>query len=353
MMEQETSYAMTETTSQLAATAEPIRYSRQFPPFQPAFGLRGPHAQTLLGVYAASSVQPYRAVTYRYTMPDGDELVLHDDQPSTWQVGQRVILLVHGLTGSHLSPYMVRMTTKFNALGYRVFRLDLRGCGAGLALARRPYHCGRSEDVHAAVLEISRLTDDSPLTVVGFSLGGNITVKLLGELAGDSCGGLDSGVAICPPLDLLQSSDILQRFPNCLYDRHFTKQLKRSVSELQQLRTDLPQIELPARVRNIRQFDDHYTAPASGFENALDYYAQTSGRHFISHVQHPLLVIAALDDPLIPGQVYDEITPAAAVDLYLTKHGGHMGYYARHGIDPDRRWMDWRIVDWVRALVRR
>ncbi len=162
-------------------------------------------------------------------LDDGDQIVLHDDCPDGWRPGDRAALLIHGLAGCHESGYMVRIAHKLHAAGVRAFRMDLRGCGAGAALARLPYHSGRSEDARAALVAIAELAGGSPTTLVGFSLGANIALKLLGELGQAKCGNLDSAMAVCPPIDLAACSRQIARGGNRLYDRHFVHLLLRQL----------------------------------------------------------------------------------------------------------------------------
>ena len=164
--------------------------------FRPHPLLRGGHFQTLAGFYLTGRPLAYKAQQHRVALADGDQLVLHDDQPADWQPGDRAALLIHGLAGCHQSSYMPRVAAALEERGIRVFRLDLRGCGAGVGLARMPYHGGRSEDAAAALETLTRLCPDSPVALVGFSMGGNIALKLLGELGDGRCGHLDCAVAV-------------------------------------------------------------------------------------------------------------------------------------------------------------
>ncbi len=330
-----------------AYVAELPTLSADFPPFVPARWLAGGHLQTLGGVFWPNRGFPYRATQFRFMLEDGDELVLHDDCPAGWRAGDRAALLIHGLTGSYQSHYMKRVAHKLSVRGIRAFRLDLRGCGAGVGLARWPYHCGRSEDARAALGEIARLCPASPVTVVGFSLGGSITLKLLGELAGANCGGLDSAITVCPPIDLARCSENLARFPNRIYDKHFVKHMVKHVYSTRQLRPDLPFERFQKKPRYIKDFDHEFTAPFGGYGDVATYYNLASGKKYLPLIRHPLLLVAPHDDPMIPSLLYDAAEKSPWVDLQHPAGGGHLGFVARRGIDPDQRWMDWRILDWI------
>ena len=323
-----------------------------FPPFVPHPLIRGGHAQTIAGAYLMTWGATQRARQHVVTLADGDQVVLHDDCPAGWQAGGRVALLIHGLSGSHASPYMQRAVARLTSRGIRVFRLDLRGCGAGLALARLPYHSGRSEDAAAAIECIAGLCPGSPLTLIGYSLGGNITLKLLGELGERSCGGLDSGIAVCPPIDLAQCAQRIGSRSNCLYDRHFVRMLERSVTVKRRLRPDVHAMPAGPRPRTLREFDELYTAPVSGFGTAENYYRLASARPRLGDVRRPTLIIAADDDPMIPCELFRDVPPSEHLQIHVTRGGGHLGFIAKAPVrtDADRRWLDWRILDWVLAI---
>lgn len=314
-------------------------------PFVPHPLVRGPHLQTLAGAYLPGERLAYRARQRQVPLDDGDALVLHDDQPDSWRPGDRAALLLHGLAGCHLSPYMQRIAAKMAARGARVFRMDLRGAGAGADLAKRPYHSGLSDDAAAALEFIARLCPDSPTSLVGFSLGANIALKLLGELGEASCGGLDRAVVVSPPVDLAACCERLARWPNTFYDRHFVRLLRRHVRR---------GVQTPPRpaagrdwqsARRLRDFDDAFTAPLWGFGSAENYYRQCSSGAFAARVRRPTLVLAAEDDPLVPGELVRRVAWPSCAQLLLSRHGGHLGFVARTGLDPDCRWMDWRVVE--------
>jgi len=303
--------------------------------------------QTLAGVYWPSVKYPYSAARHEVLLDDGDRLVLHDDRPASWSAGDRVALLMHGLAGSHLSGYMVRCAAKLAACGVRAFRLDLRGCGAGFGLARWPYHSGRSEDAAAVLQFLAQLCPGSPVSLVGFSLSGNIALKLCGELGDASCGGLTDCLAVCPPIDLAACSRRLAAARNRLYDRHFVRLLLAQLQEKHAQRGDAPGGDYTHRPRTLYAFDDTYTAPVCGFGDAANYYAQASASRVLTKIRIPTRVIAAADDPLIPADVFRETALSTMVDMQISSGGGHLGFIAGKSGDADNRWIDWRVVDWV------
>jgi len=326
-----------------------------FPDFQPHRLLLGAHAQTLAGAFAPVKLPAYTARREVVPLPDGDHVVLHDDCPVAWQPGTRVVLLVHGLGGSHESGYMRRIAAKLNARGIRAFRMDMRGCGAGAALARLPFHGGRSADVEAALQAIDRLCPGSPISLAGFSLGGNVILKMLGELGSNVPAALDRAVAFNPPLDLYTSVQHILQPANRYYQKYFLRSLLRlardrseRLAETTKSRRDRAAFR-QSGCRTILDFDQNYTAPICGFQNAEDYYRRSSAAPLVGAIRVPTLIVTAADDPLVPVGMFTRLANSPAVVTRLVSGGGHLGYIGRRGIDPDRRWMDWRVVDWSLA----
>lgn len=283
----------------------------------------------------------------RVALPDGDQLVVHDDAPADWPPHGRAALLVHGLAGSHQSPYMQRIAARLLDHGVRVFRLDLRGAGAGLGLARLPYHAGRSDDVRAVILAIHALCPAARLALVGFSLGGNIALKLAGEVGGSPLGGLERVMAVSPPVDLAACIHGLATPVGRLYDGYFVRMLLRQMEGSRQRSPDGVWPTWPRRPRRLLEFDDWYTAPVSGFGDAANYYRQSSALGFLPQVELPTLILTARNDPLVASGPLESARLPSNVSTLVTPGGGHLGFLARRGSDPDARWMDWRVVDWV------
>lgn len=316
-----------------------------FPEFQSHPLLKGGHRQTLFGFLFRGAGYAAGQETYTVPLPDGDQLILHDDAPDVWEPGGSTALLLHGLAGCHGSAYMVRVGQKLNRRGIRVFRLDHRGCGAGTHLARYPYNAGRSEDVREAVRKIREICPASPLAVVGFSLSGNMVLKMLGE-DGSRNGVPECAVAVNPPVDLALCGEALSRRENRIYERHFVKLLCRQVQQRVNRFPEAPRPAWTSLPDRLRAFDDGYTAPASGFRGVDDYYARCSGNQFVPSIRIPTLIVTSRDDPLIPVSSFETLCTEAVTTL-IAPHGGHLGYIGRRNGDPDRRWMDWRIIDWI------
>ena len=315
-------------------------------PFQPNRWIPGGHAQTLAGFWLPADDFPYTAQPRHVELDDGDTIVLHDDRPAGWKSADDVAMLVHGLCGCHGSGYMQRITAKLLARNLRVFRMDMRGSGAGAELARHPMHSGRTGDVAAALLRIAELCPASRVSLVGFSLGGNLVLNSAAEI-GTATGNLAQVLAVCPPIDLIASSRFMARPAARIYERHFVRLLLEHVKQRNRRLHELPPIELPRRPRSLAEFDHHVTAPLAGFSSGDEYYRETSPAPRLGAIRIPTSILAAANDPLVPVDSLKLASEAATLETWITTSGGHLGFISNGRQDPDRRWLDWRVVDWV------
>lgn len=314
-------------------------------PFLPLF--KNPHLATLAGNFWKRPVSetrwPRQAVHYR-TEPDVEVLV-HSQRPDGDPRGELVI--VHGLEGSSDSGYARSLSYAALVRGFAVHRFNMRSCGDSEALALSGYHAGQTSDL-LAVLRQRRAAGAPPLFIVGFSLGGNVSLKLTGEL-GDRGPELLAGVcAISVPIDLAVCAQALERPANGLYQNRFLERLK---ARIRRRHLQAPQIysldHLP-KVRTIIDFDNHYTARLFGFGTAANYFATQSSNQFLDRIRVPTLVIQSKDDPMVPFQMFDH--PAFARNPFLklvaVDHGGHVGFVAR---GESRFWVDATVLDWIEA----
>ena len=331
------------------------------PAFEPPWWMKNPHVQTILPTFVPQRLPEHAAVLRRVDLADGDALAVHDDCPADWAPGGKVAVLSHGLADHHRTPLLVRLTEKLTARGVRVFRWDMRGCGAGLAWARRPYHAGCSGDLAAVVDAVigwcradadgaTRASAADPdVTLFGVSLSGNVLLKYLGEAPGHVPPPVRRAVAVNPPIDLVAGVESIGSRVNRVYDRHFTGVLLKHLDAWWEARPDAWRPPAGPRPRTLHGFDDWFTAPAIGCRDARDYYERSSAAQFIPAIGTPTTIITSRDDPLVPFEMFaaDRVAYPPCVRLVATDHGGHVGFVGRKGVDPDSRWLDWRVVEIV------
>lgn len=315
--------------------------------FNPHPYFRGGHAQTLAGAFLPWPYETYRAIQHSLPLDDGDTLILHEDKPAELEADAPAVLLVHGLGGCHRSAYMRRLAQKLRDRGAWVWRLDLRGCGAGADLARSGTHCGRWNDVRKAIEFVSESIHEHSLHLVGFSLGGSHSLHVAADQGSTRIGNLSSLLAVCPPVDLRAVEKRLNEPTGRPYDRHFLKTMWREFCERAKRFHDAPWIEVARVPRRVREFDEQVTAPLAGYRDADDYYTRTSVGPRLGEIRIPTRIITAADDPIVPAEPLVYHARATRVEVQVTKHGGHLGFVGRRGADPDRRWIDWRVIEWV------
>ena len=310
--------------------------------------LRGPHLQTIAAAKLALWRREPPGEVEVVTLPDGDRIALVVSTPPQWRPDNPSVLLLHGLCGCHQSSYMMRLALKLWQRGIRAIRMNMRGCGAGAGLARQPYHSGRSPDVLAVLEYLRRRWPASPVTLLGFSLGGNVMLKFAGELGPQAQELCTQVIAVCPPAELAACSRLLGQPSNRLYERYFMRRLLAAVAERHRLFPDLAPVNLPVRL-SLYQFDNLYTAPQCGFADADDYYARSSAASLVPHIALPCCILFADDDPVIDAAVFDGVALPPNVEVVRTPRGGHMGFLGCPGLPGGYRWMDACLLDWIGA----
>ena len=320
-------------------------------PFRPLPLLANAHLQTIVAARLYLPIEPPSVIRI-IPLPDGDHIALEVATPAAWQPAQPTVVMVHGLCGCHRSPYMMRIAYKLWRRGLRAVRLNLRGCGSGAGLARLPYHSGRSADVWCVLQALHRDTPQSPTTVLGFSLGGNIVLKMAAELGAMATPYAEQVIAVCPPADLAACSRLLSQPANHLYEQRFMRQLRTAVHELQRHFPDLPQVTLPPQL-SLHEFDNIFTAPRCGFQDAADYYARCSAAPLAPRITLPCRILFANDDPFIDATAFATVDLPSNVQVMHTRHGGHLGFLGWPGSAGGYRWLDTTLLGWIAAIDRR
>jgi predicted alpha/beta-fold hydrolase len=265
---------------------------------------------------------------------DRASVVLH--RPRAKAAGRRpVVILIHGLTGCEDSVYMCASTTYLLQAGFPVLRINLRGAGASRPHCGLTYHAGRTEDLRFILAAMPPAVTADGMVAVGFSLGGNLLLKYLGEAG--SRAPLLAAATVSAPLDLLATAYRIGAPRNALYHWYFLRECQREVLAPASIVTKAER-RAALGAQNLWQFDEQFTAPRNGFDGAADYYKRNSSRVFIDEIAVPTLLIHALDDPIVPCAPYREHDWSRNRNLLpmLQPKGGHVGFHDRGGTWHDR-----------------
>ena len=276
-----------------------------------------------------------------------------------WQPEPRrspTLVLLHGLEGSADSHYMRGIADKAFTRGFNVVRLNQRNCGHTDHLSLGVYHSGLTADPAAVLRELVEKDGLTALAVVGYSLGGNLALRLAGELGDEGQPEVRAFAAVSPTLDLAACADALERGENRLYQWNFVRELRERIRRKARLYPDHYTTGHLRRIRTVREFDDAYTAPLSGFRDAEDYYFRASSLRVIGRARRPTLVVTAEDDPFIPVEPFrsPEVLENPAVTLIVTPHGGHCGFISSKRTrrpDGDGYWAEDTVVSFAASTL--
>lgn len=335
------------------------------PAFVPPAWLAGAHLQTLATQWprpaarrAAASDEPLH-----FALEPGSQLLgFARRHASAAADGARapLLVLVHGLGGSADSLYMLGMAHKAYARGFDVLRLNLRNAGGTENLTPELDHAGRTPDLAAVVHALHAQHGARALVLCGWSLGGSMLLRLLGEWGRAAPDWVLGAAAISPPIELGLAADAIdRRAQNSLYLRFFARALELRLRSKARLYPGDYDLSLLPRRPSIRAFDDVYTARAAGHRNAHDYYATASARPLLARIELPTLIVQAQDDPLIPFASFEHapLRNHRCVRLLAPAHGGHCSFLAARPAvlgerrDPDRRWAEARALDFLAQLA--
>jgi predicted alpha/beta-fold hydrolase len=273
-----------------------------------------------------------------------------------WQREPRehpTLVLLHGLEGSSESAYILGTAEKAYVAGFNVVRLNQRNCGGTEELTPTLYHSGLSGDIRAVMLELIAADGLPELFAAGFSMGGNLVLKMAGE-SGDALPPEVRGfVAVAPAFDLAACADSLAEPENFIYQRHFVTRLKRHMRYKAQLFPDRYPIDGMRGIRTVREWDEVITSRFCGFAGANDYYARSSALQFVGAIRRPTLILTAKDDPFVPFAAFEDpaIRANPNITLLATEHGGHCAFVSRERGEA-RFWAERRIVEYCASVSR-
>lgn len=293
----------------------------------------------------------------------GDEERLFQVNPDSqvlarcrWQSNRAehpTLVMWHGMEGSTASAYMVSTADKAFRAGFNVVRVNVRNCGGTEHLSPTLYHGGLTNDLRVVIDELINTDNLSHLLVAGFSLGGNMVLKLSGEYGDNPPSEVLGICAVSPVVDLGASTAHMAQRRNWIYQQDFLRRLKNRIKKKEKLFPDLYKTSGLGEIESVRQFDDHFIAPAFGFASARDYYEKASALRFIERIRIPTLIIHAEDDPFIPFAPLRDPSIAANpyVILMATERGGHVAFLSADSKDEDRFWAENRLIDFCRLLA--
>ena len=324
--------------------------------FHPHWALRNPHRMTI-----AAAFWPRRFARLPASVPRlfETEAASPAGGPGTrvrgechWQEQPRehpTLILLHGLEGSSESGYALGTAEKAFLAGFNVVRLNQRNCGGTEHLTPTLYHSGLSGDLRAVARELTEQNRLPEIFAAGFSMGGNLVLKMAGEFGEAAPREMRAFVAVAPSFDLAACADALAEPRNFVYERYFVRRLKRRMREKARLYPERYAAALNGGMREIhtvREFDDVITARFCGFEGAGDYYARASALRVTGAIRRPTLILTAQDDPFVPFATFG--SPAVRENPHITlaapQYGGHCAFISQES-GPERFWCEARVVE--------
>jgi len=327
--------------------------------YTPAWWVPGAHLRTLWGklVRRAPHVETHREL---WTTPDGDELEIRRlDAPLDRGRASVVprLLLLHGLEGTIESVYLRGTLAEARQRGWAADVLIFRTCNGAMNRARRMYHSGETTDLDFVVRRLVREHPMQPLVIAGFSLGGNVLLKWLGELGDEVPEQVRGAATVSVPYDLERGSRHIEHGFARVYGRHFLRTLRAKARAKLSAHPGLFDGDALERALTLYDFDEAVTAPVHGFQSATDYYSRSSSMHFLHRIRRPTLLLSARDDPFLPPNVLDDVAIAAhgnyCLHVEIHESGGHVGFVS--GRNPFRPlyYAEWRIIDFLAGVADR
>ena len=274
-----------------------------------------------------------------------------------WQADRAahpLLIALHGLEGSSQAHYMRGLAAKGHRAGFNVLLLNQRNCGDTEHLGPGLYHSGLTHDADHVIRELARTDGIRDVVVSGYSLGGNLALKLAGEYGDAPPPQLRAVCAVSPVLDLARCVDALERRQNFIYQWNFVRGLRSRMRRKHACHPERYDLGPLAEIRTVRQFDDRYTAPFFGFTDAADYYYRASALRVVDRIRVPALIITSADDPFVPVEPFRDpaLTGNPHIHLVVTPHGGHCAFLSDDRNGSDGYWAEDRIIEFACGNVR-
>lgn len=318
-----------------------------FESFAPRRFLRNPHAQTLVGNFLPRVNRLPEPEEQLFEVEEGVQVLCHchwQSQPER----RGTVVIVHGLEGSSLSQYVIGTGSKAWVEGMNVVRMNMRNCGDTERLTPTLYHSGLSGDVGAVLRTLVEQKSLPCIAAVGYSMGGNLVLKMAGDWGANAPGELKAVAAVSPAADLGPSADAMHQPANWIYEWKFLFSLMRRYKRKAALFPDIYK-KVPRLPRSIREFDDVITARYCGFTGAEDYYTRAAAARVMDRIAVPTLVIHAKDDPFIRllPETRAKMLANPKITLLETEHGGHCAFLAAPN-GHDGRWAELQMIAFFR-----
>ena len=321
--------------------------------FEPHPWLSNGHLQTIVGNFLPrpAFVLPAEAETVEVDPADGSRVLCHCHwQPERVRASRLTAVMVHGLNGSSDSRYIRGIAALAWQAGMNVVRMNMRNCGGSDALTPTLYHSGRSADVGAVVRHFTERFGLERVALVGYSMGGNMVLKLAGEWG--KCAPLVAVATVCPAIDLAAGADALHEPRNRVYEWHFLRALLQRFRLKAEMFPDVYRNWNVGPVRSIREFDQKIIAPYCGFQDADDYYYRSASARVIDRVAVPSLVLLAQDDPFIRffPETRERVLANPHIDFVEPRHGGHCAFLSRRSASGVH-WAEVTVVRYLQAVT--
>ncbi len=316
--------------------------------FKPAWWLPGPHLQTLWPTICRKRLNSINLERERFELPDGDFLDL--DWAGNQDSKSPIVLILHGLEGSIDSPYALGMLKALIENEWRGVFMHFRGCSGEPNRLSKSYHSGETKDLAAVVNYLARKYPSAPIAVIGFSLGGNVLLKWLGETGKDNP--LRVATAVSVPFELDKAAIRMQSGFSRLYQWHLLKCLRTRLSRKFQREWGSNELDLKAlsKAKTLWEFDEKITAPLHGFSCAKEYYSRSSSRQYLAHICVPTLLVHSVDDPFMTTDLIPEPEELPEqVHLEVTPGGGHVGFVTGRFPWRSEYWLERRVPDFLKG----